>query len=383
MKALILSCNTGEGHNSSAKAILNELQVQGYECEMRDTLSLVSETTSKNVSAIYVYSTKSSLFGKAYKLGEKISDINLTSSPINLANRVYTKPLLKLIEDNGFDIVVCTHLFPAEALTHLKSKGVLAVSTLFVMTDYTCIPFLPETNLDKYVIPHEHLIEEYVEKGLDRNKLYPLGIPVREDLFANRIPREEARRQIEELTGWNSCDEGSRWFLIMGGSMGHGNMHTLIEELLKDCAPQDRIICVCGRNEEQKQQLDSEFGNDYCVKSLGYTDKVSLLMDASDVLFSKPGGITSTEAIVKNIPLIHSEPIKGVEDQNAIFFHYHGMSYRSLDPVHQAKVAVRLCDDKEYRQRMLDAQKLNRCPDTCKRIVELMKEMVNEKMQTE
>ena len=57
MKALILSCNTGEGHNSSAKAILNELQVQGYECEMRDTLSLVSETTSKNVSAIYVYST--------------------------------------------------------------------------------------------------------------------------------------------------------------------------------------------------------------------------------------------------------------------------------------------------------------------------------------
>ena len=106
-------------------------------------------------------------------------------------------------------------------------------------------------------------------------------------------------------------------------------------------------------------------------------------MDASDVLFSKPGGITSTEAIVKNIPLIHSEPIKGVEDQNALFFHYHGMSYRSLDPVYQSKVAMRLCDDKEYRQRMLDAQKLNRCPDTCKRIVELMKEMVNEKMQAE
>ena len=37
---------------------------------------------------------------------------------------------------------------------------------MFVMTDYTCIPFLPETNLDKYIIPHEHLIEEYVEKGI-------------------------------------------------------------------------------------------------------------------------------------------------------------------------------------------------------------------------
>ena len=73
MKVLILSCNTGEGHNSSAKAIKAELDRQGIQCDVRDTLALVSEATSRNVSDIYVYTTKKDLFGKVYRLGEMIS----------------------------------------------------------------------------------------------------------------------------------------------------------------------------------------------------------------------------------------------------------------------------------------------------------------------
>ena len=102
-------------------------------------------------------------------------------------------------------------------------------------------------------------------------------------------------------------------------------------------------------------------------------------MDASEVLFSKPGGITSTEAAVKNIPLVHTAPIPGVEDQNARFFHFHNMSYSSLDPQRQAEVAVRLCEDSVWRKRMTDAQKRNANPMTCKQIVGLLKDMTNEK----
>ena len=380
MKVLILSCDTGEGHNSSAKAIKAELDRQGIQCDVRDTLALVSEATSRNVSDIYVYTTKKDLFGKVYRLGEMISEANKhIKSPVNYANRFYSKDLHELIINGEYDVAVCTHLFPAEALTDLREKGLLQIPTLFVMTDYTCIPFLKETKLDRYVIPHEDLIEEFAEKGMDRSRLVPVGIPVNEELFSRHIPKMEARRQLEDMTGWEASSEDDRWFLVMGGSMGFGNMESLLNCLLDKIRHQDRIICVCGRNTGLENKLREEFEFEPRIRTLGFTDKVSLLMDASEVLFSKPGGITSTEAAVKNIPLVHTAPIPGVEDQNARFFHFHNMSYSSLDPQRQAEVAVRLCEDSVWRKRMTDAQKRNANPLTCKQIVGLLKDMTNEK----
>ena len=101
------------------------------------------------------------------------------------------------------------------------------------------------------------------------------------------------------------------------------------------------------------------------------------LMDACDVLFSKPGGITSTEAAIRNIPLVHTAPIPGVEDRNALFFHYHNMSYSSKDPQQQALVAFRLCDDKQYRQRMTDAQARNSNTHCCEDIIDYLEIMTN------
>ena len=108
------------------------------------------------------------------------------------------------------------------------------------------------------------------------------------------------------------------------------------------------------------------------VHPIGYTDDVPLLMDACDVLFTKPGGISSTEAICKSIPIIHTKPIPGCETRNAEFFHYHGMSYSSTDVTYQVSTALRLCNDMEYRKRMTGAQKANAKPDTCHKILNLL-----------
>lgn len=413
MKILILSCNTGEGHNSSAKAIKLAMDARGgIESEVKDTLSLVSADVSKNVSDIYIYSTRNSLFEKAYKIGRRVSDFDSSfKSPIYMANKLYAKQLYDYVISGGYDAVVCTHLFPAEALTALKRNADLKVPVLFVMTDYTCIPFLPETELDAYVIPHQDLIEEFVEKGLPREKLLPFGIPVDERRFLDRTDRRQAR--LELLSGLlanrpetptdSATEAGSapaveptaasgtanpdtsapavepdiegRWMLIMGGSMGFGNMGGLISCILEKCSERDRVICVCGRNEEQRSSLASRFADCPQFRAIGYTDQIPLLMDACDVLFSKPGGITSTEAAIRNIPLVHTAPIPGVEDRNALFFHYHNMSYSSKDPQQQALVAFRLCDDKQYRQRMTDAQARNSNTHCCEDIIDYLEIM--------
>jgi len=377
MKVLILSCNTGEGHNSCAKAIKAAMDEQGIECEVADTMSLVSETVSKSISDIYVYSTKSSLFENAYKLGGFVSDnFNTLKSPVYNANKLYAKNLYDYIVAGKYDAVVCVHLYPAEAITALHRKAKLTVPTFFVMTDYTCIPFLAETELDHYIVPHQDLIEEYVNKGIPREKIIPVGIPVNEKKFLARVPAEEARAAACAEFGWKPSRFDGRWFLLMSGSMGFGNLGELVNELLIHADDDDRVICVCGRNDKVREQLATEFAGEERLKLIGFTDKVSLLMDASNVLFSKPGGITSTEAIIKNIPFVHTAPIPGLEDYNARFFHYHNMSYSTVDVPFQATVAFRLCDDEAFRERMLSAQRRNSNPHTCEDIIKLITEAV-------
>ena len=169
-KILILSCNTGEGHNSAARAIDGFLKAKNIECEVLDTLSIVGAAVSKSVSDLYLYSTRTNLFKYLYKIGGAVSDSIKTKSIIYAWNWMYSEKLLSYINSGGYDAVICVHLFPAEAMTSLKASGKTDIPAIFVMTDYTCIPFLDETSLDGYVIPHEHLIEEFAGCGIPREK---------------------------------------------------------------------------------------------------------------------------------------------------------------------------------------------------------------------
>lgn len=370
MNVLILSCNTGEGHNSAAHALKRHLDATGIGCTVTDTLSLVGRSFSKTISDMYLYSTRTGLFKYLYRIGGAVSEGIKSKSVIYLWNRMYSRRLLEYIEDGGFDAVICVHLFPAEAITALRRDGRTDIPAIFVMTDYTCIPFLKETDLDGYIIPHEHLTEEFVRMGIPREKLFPFGIPV-DDRFFSSVPKDKARSSIAEHFGWDITGQGN-WFLVMTGSMGFGNTQDIIDETIRQSFDDTELIVICGRNTEMQEELQEE--NRYIpnIHIVGYTDRISQLMDACDVLFTKPGGISSTEAICKRIPLIHTEPIPGCETRNAEFFHYHGMSYSSDDAAHQVRTALRLCSDASYRNAMTDAQRLNAKPDTCRFIFDLL-----------
>ena len=153
--------------------------------------------------------------------------------------------------------------------------------------------------------------------------------------------------------------------------MGYGNIQEIVDETLRQSPDDTEIIIVCGRNENMFNRLSED--NRYLpnIHILGFTDRIPLLMDACDVLFTKPGGISSTEAMSKHIPMIHTAPIPGCETRNAEFFHYHGMSYSCTEAMHQVSTAQRLCREPEYRKAMTGAQQHNCKPDTCHNIINL------------
>ena len=376
MKILILSCNTGEGHNSSGKALKAALTRKGVNCDIIDTLSLKSESLSKAVSDLYEFSIKLGLFGLVYRFAQWYSSLQFKwKSPVYLFCMLFAKRLAQIIEDGDYDGVICVHLFPAEAITRIRRKYGQYVPSIFVMTDYTCIPILYETELDKYIIPHYSLTSEFVQKGLIRNKLQAIGIPVNEKTFTTRWPKAEAREFLNILYDWKEAK--GKWYLVMGGSMGFGNIIGLIKELESRIDRHDRIICICGKNDKLKRKISRKFSKDSSVKALGSTDKVSMLMDASDVLMTKPGGITSTEAIIKNIPLVHISPIKGLEEDNAAFFREMCMSVGGMTVREQAEAAVELSHNDIQREEMMEIQRENCNPDCSNEIADIIIRMTH------
>ena len=374
MKILILSCNTGEGHNSSGKALKAALIHKGIECDLKDTLAIKSERLSRTVSGLYEFSIRISLFGVVYKIAKWYNSLQLKcKSPIYLFSWLYAQQVAQVIAEGKYDAVICVHLFPAEAITRIRRKYGQSVPSLFVMTDYTCIPLLYETELDRYVIAHKDLTDEFIENGLPREKLYPVGIPINETRFASRARKDAARELVNILFEWEEAT--GHWYLIMGGSMGFGNIIGIIKDIEDRIAPSDRIICVCGKNEGLKQDIRKHFSRSFNIKAIGYTDKISTIMSACDILLTKPGGITSTEAIIKNIPLVHINPIKGLEEDNERFFRKMGMSEGGRTTLEKAEKAVELSHDSLAQRKMLEAQRLNSNPDCSNEIAEMIIKM--------
>ena len=372
MKVLILSCEMGEGHNSAAKAVYEYFKKNNVECELLDALSLKSEKASKFASAAYLRVIKIPyLFGVIYAIGRLVSDLKI-KSPVYYINRSYRQRLHDYINDGAFDAIITTHLFPAESLTALKREKALTALTIGVNTDYTCIPFWEETELDYYIIPHKDLIDEFAARGIPRNKLLPYGIPVRPE-FYTRLTKQEARKKLCSLCN-TRFDYSKPLYMIMSGSMGYGRIQRLVRAIIDRHADGVNLIVICGSNKRLKGKLELFCKAYENIAVCGYSRDIPLIMDASDLIFTKPGGLSSTEAAVKNIPIIHTAPIPGCENKNARFFSSRLMSCYSWRIKKQLVAAERICNDDFLRNKIIQAQRENIPRDTCENIYRLLAE---------
>lgn len=317
MKALILYTNTGAGHISAGKAICEAFKSINIEPIEIDTLSFAGKSTSKTVENSYVNIVKKSpnFFGLLYKAGVKISNPKVKSI-IYILNTLYANKIYSVIKNEQPDLIICTHIFCAQTISYLQNKYSFNALTASIVTDYTCAPFWEETNLNYYFIPHKDLINEFVSKGITKNKILPFGLPVSSKF---KLHNDKAHSKINL-----NINPNLKHILIMGGSMGAGNIFETTLALSKELTNVNFTV-ICGNNHD----LFKKFENTNLLKNitvLSFTNNIDKLMDASDILISKPGGLTSTEAIVKNLPLIIINPIPGVESANCNFFTSHNMA---------------------------------------------------------
>lgn len=369
MDALILSCGTGGGHNSAARAVVEELERRGHSAVMMNPYSLKSSKVERNIDGSYMTLAQRApkVFGAIYKAGDLYRRLPLRS-PVYYANGGMKRVMSDYLEENHFDIVIMPHLFPAEIMTNMRRKGLDTPKTLFVATDYACTPFTEETECDAYAIPADNLTEEYTCWGMQEQKLHPTGIPVRA-AFRDGLTRQQARRQL-------GLHEQKKYLLISGGSMGSGDLVKAVEQLDSHFS-EDKdfsMIIICGTNEQlynRLSRLEPER-----VTPIRHTDRMAQYMIASDIFITKPGGLSSTEAAAAGVPLIHISPIPGCECHNMDYFERCGMSIAVRSIGSELTEAVEALLDPERASIMQQAQRANVDPSAAIRICDLAEELV-------
>lgn len=378
MKALILSCNTGGGHNSAGLALKERIEAQGGEACFLDYLTLAGKKVSQIVGDGYVGIVKKTpiLFGLIYRLGALVSRLT-KRSPVYYVNGMMAKYLGSFLRENDFDVILMPHLYPAETITYMKRKGMPLPLTVAVATDYTCIPFWGETECDYYMIPHGELTEEFATGKIETAQIYASGIPVSMEC-ARQIPRKEAKDKLYRKLGLQTERE-EKLLLVIGGSMGAGNLRAFTRAIYLLKKRTDRILVVCGSNERIKRKLERIFRKRDSVTVLGKTDEMPLFLKAADVVYTKPGGLTLTEAAVTGTALVLTSPIPGCETQNRRFFRKHGMCVSGRNIYAQAAAGIRLLKDRERAEKIKANQQEFVPGDASLRIYRFIEEKLQEK----
>jgi len=216
---------------------------------------------------------------------------------------------------------VCTHALPCEIMANLKRRGKCNIPLIGIVTDYAVHSYWVHHEIDLYIVANHKARETLVARGIPIHKIKVCGIPT-DPAFNLRLPRKDARKRL-------SLDEKKPVVLIMGGARGIGPITEITQRILYlKHAPQ--LIIVTGTNKELWKDL-RPYHKLKNVHIYGYTRLIPIMMDAADILVTKPGGITSSEALIKKLPMILVNPIPGQEARNARYLIKHGAAIRAKE----------------------------------------------------
>ena len=335
MKILILTCNTGGGHNSTAAALEEQFTQMGHMCIVKDCLDFLPPAKARLISEghVLLYRKAPRLFGLGYKFEENHVPRYLRAQCSACAGEFY-----QAVTAMQCDAVLCVHVFPAIIMTAAAKDYGLSLPGYFVATDYTCSPGVSSADMELYFIPHPTLADEFIRCGIPQDRLVPSGIPVRHCFTVNR-PQAEARRAL-------GLPETGRVVVMMCGSMGAGPMEELTQALQRELTAADRLVVICGTNQKLRQRI---IKNCYApnLRILGFTRKVDQYMDAADLLLTKGGGLTTTEVMAKHLPTLLINVIPGLEERNIQFMVSHGFARTAEGPEALAALAASLLSQPE------------------------------------
>lgn len=328
-RILLLSEGFGKGHTQAAHALSVELRQSSSEIITRviELGAFLHPTLAPWIFSAYrrTVTSQPKLYGMLYRNQYEKSPNRVAALILHRIFYSQTKAIIKQLKP---DIIVCTHPFPSIIVSRLKRAG-LAVPLFTVITDYDVHGTWIDPAVDKYLVSTPMVRERLIGRGVPETHVEVTGIPVHPNF---RL--EHSKEQIRQEFGLKAMPT----VMVMGGGWGVFKKEEK-EELLTYLASWSKdiqlLICL-GTNEKARQQLlEEDVFRQPNVHLIGYTSEINKLMDISDLLITKPGGMTCTEAMAKGIPMLFYSPIPGQEEKNCDYFQElgYGQKISSLEMI--------------------------------------------------
>jgi processive 1,2-diacylglycerol beta-glucosyltransferase len=355
---VILSCNYGGGHHRVAEVLGHELRQRSPGCrvEIYDYIeTCIGHWFNVTFTSLYFGSVRWApwLYRCFYQATSAISPHSPMQRFINSLGR---RRFAAILQAQRPDIVVCTYCLPAGGVSSLKREGHTDVPCITVVTDHAVHSQWIHPGIDLYLVSSEQVRNGMVAHGLLPDRVFSSGIPVA-PAFGTPLQLQPLRRQY-------GLDPALPTILVMVGA------HNLMRGALKvyrdmvELPRPAQLLFVCGKDERLRQVIEQLAQRaSMPVRVFGYVSEIPALMAMSDLMISKAGGVTTSEALAAELPMVLINPIPGQEEENATFLQAVGAAIVAPRPAALPSLITDLLEHPEHLARLREGARRVKRPD--------------------
>ncbi len=371
-RVLIFSASAGAGHVRAGQALEAAFRLAGYagpggfEARHVDALTLATGVFRHLYSKAYLdfVDTAPGMFGYLYDRTDRPSRSGrYPADRLRLAfDKLNTRRFVEYIADFRPDLIVNTHFLPAEIISNLKLEGGIAARHAVVITDIESHRYWVYPGVDRYFVASGEAQAYLRRMGIPPDRITVSGIPI-DPAFRQARSRRECRAELH-------LDPHLPVVLVLAGGFAVGPVDEIVEALL-DIPHPAQIVVVAGRNDRMRRKLAARFavrkpagpwrtlrarlgrerklpGNHENLRRLrviGFVGNIDVWMGAADLLVTKPGGLTTAEALAKGLPMVLVSAIPGQETRNSDYLLEKGAAVKASNPVMLAYKTARLLEN--------------------------------------
>lgn len=353
---MILSATYGEGHQAAARALAYALRMEAphVDAEIVDFFEFVDSRLNSAARWAYVESVRRAPIAYGwfyYATGEIATDSWLQKR----LNRLGRKRLLGFLQSHRPDLILCTYPTPAGVLAELRTSGIVVPPVGTVVTDYTVHSQWIHPEVDRYYVGTESVADGLSKRGIQRERVLVTGIPI-----APKFSRELDQRALRQRYG---IDADAQVVLVMAGGFGMLTGTEAVVRTLASFKLNVHVIVVAGKDPRREEHMRRiAVGSKRPMLVYGYIQEVDELMSIADVLVTKAGGLTVSEALAKTLPMIIYRPVPGQEARNTTFLVDSGAAVVAMTPEQLTLRLEEVLSDSNRREQMVSAAASISCP---------------------
>jgi processive 1,2-diacylglycerol beta-glucosyltransferase len=342
-RILILSASVGSGHIRAAQAIESALGriLPNATIANVDALKLTNAAFRRAYGGGYFRAIEVAprLVGWIYDFLDHPGDGGAATNARQFLERLNFTKLIRLLTDQHWDLVICTHFLPAAIIANLRRREIVRFPYAAVVTDFDVHGLWINRPCERFFVATEEARANLTALGIDGSDVAVTGIPI-DPIFAEPRDRREAIERMQLAADRPIV-------LQMAGGFGVGSIERIHRSICEIDIPL-QIVVVTGKNAEAASALTAmELPSRHRRKVLGYTTEMHDFLTAADVVVSKPGGLTTSESLACGCPMVIAEPIPGQEDRNADFLLENGCGIKVNNLASLSHKLGSLLDDPE------------------------------------